>query len=357
MLCWFFPLWPVRRRTESHPRRGGDGARPLWPVHPAPLPAVVSAKGRPSPRQDCREDQPPGSDLQDPLDHGRVSAIAQAVTMLSIALFNSSTMISLVASLSPQVFNECSSACIAPPPLLSVSLHIPPANCITWLSAPRARHWPPCPPSCQSSTLFLSSFHFSTFSLFFLTKPNTCSFSPFRSSYLGTGSIGLSPCGGEARPLIRYTGLLLVGQQLAPLRPGSLLIVSSTLPPIGRAGVHVVVLPHNLLPSGGAGAMRTTLTGSRSSSFVRGSFFAAAAQTCTLARGHIWPLCGALHTGSIGRRFSAHKKSGRMCKIRPLSLGIKSPTGEDTPYVLDPATLHLAILSVPLGSRLVNRRL
>lgn len=55
VLSWCFPLRPVRRRTESHPRREGDGARPLWPVRPAPLPAVVSAKGRPSSRRDCRE--------------------------------------------------------------------------------------------------------------------------------------------------------------------------------------------------------------------------------------------------------------------------------------------------------------
>ena len=55
VLSWCFPRRPVRRRTESHPRREGDGARPLWPVHPAPLPAVVSAKGRPSSRRDCRE--------------------------------------------------------------------------------------------------------------------------------------------------------------------------------------------------------------------------------------------------------------------------------------------------------------
>lgn len=60
VLSWCFPRRPVRRRTESHPRREGDGARPLWPVRPAPLPAVVSAKGRPSSRQDCREDQDGG---------------------------------------------------------------------------------------------------------------------------------------------------------------------------------------------------------------------------------------------------------------------------------------------------------
>ena len=64
VLSWCFPLRPVRRRTECHPRREGDGARPLRPVHPAPLPAVVSAKGRPSSRQDCREDQPPVAALQ-----------------------------------------------------------------------------------------------------------------------------------------------------------------------------------------------------------------------------------------------------------------------------------------------------
>ena len=66
VLSWRFPLRPVRRRTESHPRREGDGARPLWPVRPAPLPAVVSAKGRPSSRQDCRQDfldQFPGSTI------------------------------------------------------------------------------------------------------------------------------------------------------------------------------------------------------------------------------------------------------------------------------------------------------
>lgn len=95
----------------------------------------------------------------------------------------------------------------------------------------------------------------------------------------------------------------LVGQQLAPLRPGALLSANSTLSPLGRVGVRVVVLPHNLLPSGEAGAMRTTLTASRSASFVRGSFFAAAAQTSTLARGHSGPCAVRFTQVSIGRRF------------------------------------------------------